>query len=122
MMNKTRIVAAFLLFLAALICVGLAAPPGGGGSQSNQPAEDACLHAYDVCYSNWDTAYRHCMHGAGVDFAPLKKHPIVSVVTGNPNKTTSAATPTPTPRRTGTVPPVNKSASTPTPTPKKHKG
>jgi hypothetical protein len=84
---KTRLLlGTAVLACTAFIGVRLSSAPVNT-EQNNQPAEDACLHAYDVCYanckgkadvcySNCDTAYRHCMHGAGVDFAPLKKHPI----------------------------------------------
>src|SRR4051812_34907929 len=145
-MMKSRIFIAATLLLPALICMRLFGAPVDT-TQQNQPAEDACLHAYDVCYnnckgradvcySNCDVAYKHCMHGAGVDFAQLKKHPRQPPQAVAPNKGgLPTATPrkgpgnisklpksSPTPQSSATIPPVllkKSDSSTPTPTPKK---
>ena len=136
-MIKSRIFITAALFVAALICARLSGRP-----VSNQPAEDNCLDVYNVCYnnckgksdqcySNCDVAYRHCMHGAGVDFPLIKKHPFRpadAAVNANKGIATSAATATPTPSRAGRAAASKKSKPTPAPTPtptpgsKKHKG
>lgn len=125
LMKKPRIVIAATLFLTALICARLSSAPPN--SQSNQQAEEDCLNAYnvcygnckgkaDACYSNCDTAYRHCMHGAGVDFAPLKKHPHQPPQAVAPNK--GAASPSPSPRKgPGKVGTTGMSHPSPSPSP-----
>ena len=138
-MTPFRTLVTTMLFFSALVCAALVAAPVDT-TRSDQQAEDACLSAYnvcygnckgkaDVCYSNCDVAYKHCMHGAGVDFITLKKHPH-PVVTGGGPATTKGVSPTSNtaagPQRTTTATSkssstLSKSTPTPTPTPKGNK-
>jgi hypothetical protein len=111
--SKSLQFGAVIIVWLALISVALTRPKGG------IEAENACLDQYnncygnckgkpDVCYSNCDTVYLHCLHGAGtITTEPsrkLKKHP----VTGGTSATNKNAANS-----------SNKSSPTPTATPKK---
>lgn len=101
-MNRLHVGIAVGLISAGL-CSGAMARPKG-----TQQDEDACLNAYnqcyanckgkaDVCYSNCDTVYLHCLHGVGTINATaaqsrLKSHPVNGEATPVPTGGTATTT------------------------------